>query len=313
MGRASRIGLLAAMALAPATLAAQTPNQQTFDQGPITIRAYRNPALAAAHAHPVETENLFGFTLGSDIDAAGTIGFAIENVAGFGRREGRYSAANTKLEFSWAATSNLSASLSLLGGAWNIANNPDLPDTNAMRFRGLGGEVRWRLLERGPERFGVTLHLEPSMTMADEVTGEAGTGYASENKLIIDTMLVHDRVWAAVNLTYDVESFRPWSGGKTEEASVGGISAGVTARVADSLFLGTEIRYLTAFEKLLLGRQSGRALYIGPTGFWRISDNAWLAAAWNIQVAGHSNDEPRRLDLTNFSRQLVRLKLGFEF
>lgn len=308
MARASRIGLLAAMALAPATLAAQT-----FDQGPVTTRAHRNQALAAANAHPVETENLFGFTLGSDIDEAGTLGFAIESVAGFGRRDGRYAAANTKLEFSWAATSNLSASFSLLGGAWNIANNPALPDTYAMRFRGVGGELRWRWLDRDQDRFGVTLHLEPSMTMADEVTGEAGTGYASENKLIIDTMLMHDRVWAAINLIYDVESFRPWSGGKTEEASVGGISGAVTARVTDSLFLGAEIRYLTAFEKLLLGRQSGRALYVGPTGFWRISDNAWLAASWNIQVAGHANEEPRRLDLTNFSRQLVRLKLGFEF
>ena len=168
-------------------------------------------------------------------------------------------------------------------------------------------------MERGPERFGITLHLEPSMTMADEVTGEAGTGYASENKLIIDTVLVHDKLWAAINLNYDVESFRPWSGGKAEEASVGGISGALTARVTESLFLGAEIRYLYAFEKLLLGRQTGRALYMGPTGFWRISDNAWLAASWNIQVAGHANDDSRRLDLTNFSRQLVRLKLGFEF
>ena len=308
MARASRIGLLTAIALIPTTLAAQT-----FDQGPVTTRPYRNPTLAAANAHPVETENLFGFTLGSDIDEPGTIGFAIETVAAFGRREGRYTAANTKLEFSWAATSDLSTSFSLLGGAWNIANNPALPDTYAMRFRGIGGELRWLWLDRDQDRFGITLHLEPSMTMADEVTGEAGTGYASENKLIIDTTLVHDRLWAAINLTYDVESFRPWSGGKTEEASVGGISAAVTARVTDSLFLGAEIRYLTAFDKLLLGRQSGRALYVGPTGFWRISDNAWLAASWNIQVAGHANDEPSRLDLTNFSRQLVRLKLGFEF
>ena len=133
MGRASRIGLLAAMALAPVTLAAQTANQQTFDRGPITTRACRTPAVTAANAHPVETENLLGFTLGSDIDAAGTIGFAIETIAGFDRREGRYSAANTKLEFSWAAPPNLSASLSLLGGAWNIANNPDLPDTHRLR------------------------------------------------------------------------------------------------------------------------------------------------------------------------------------
>lgn len=308
MGVASRTGMLVAIAVLPTTVMAAT-----FDQGEVVTRSFRNPALEQAQSHPVETENLFGFTLGSDIDEEGTTGVAIESVAGFGRREGKYAAGNYKLEFSRALTSNFSASVSLLGGAWNIRNNPDLPDTYAMRFRGLGGEVRWRLVERGPERFGVTLHLEPSVTMADEVSGEAGTGYASENKLIIDTVLVDDQVWAAINLVYDVESFRPWSGGKTEEASVGGITGAVTARVTRSLFMGVELRALYSFEKLLLGRQSGRALYIGPTGYWRISDNAWLALAWNIQVAGHANDDPQRLDLTNFSRQLVRVKFGLEF
>ena len=72
--------------------------------------------------------------------------------------------------------------------------------------------------------------------------------------MIIDTMLVHDRVWAAVNLTYDVESFRPWSGGKTEEASVGGISAGVTAR--DLIFADAEFRQIARIhDRGILGRE----------------------------------------------------------
>jgi hypothetical protein len=149
--------------------------------------------------------------------------------------------------------------------------------------------------------------------MIDEVSGEAGNSYASENKLIIDTVLMEDRVWAAMNFVYDVESFRPWSGGKTEEASVGGITGAITARVMESLFLGAELRYLHAFEKLLFGRQTGRVLYIGPTAYWRVSDSAWLALAWNIQVAGHANNDSQRLDLTNFSRHLVRVKFGIEF
>src|ERR1700712_610705 len=37
-----------------------------------------NVYLAAAQAHPVETENLFGFTLRSDVDEAGTFGVALE-------------------------------------------------------------------------------------------------------------------------------------------------------------------------------------------------------------------------------------------
>src|SRR4051794_31596698 len=113
MGVASRIGLLAAISLLPMPLTAAT-----FDQGEVTTRAF--PSMASTNAHPVETENLFGFTLGSDIDEPGTNEFNLESIGAFGKREGRYAAANTKLEFSRALTSNVSASVNLLGGAWNI-------------------------------------------------------------------------------------------------------------------------------------------------------------------------------------------------
>jgi hypothetical protein len=286
---------------------------QIFEQGPVGVRPLRNPAMEAGQAHDVNSENLFGFTLGSDIDEPGSSGLALETVGAFGRRDGRYAAGNAKLELSHAPLPNFAVSLSLLGGAWNIKGNATLPDTYAWRFRGIGGELRWRLLERGPERFGMTLHLEPSATMADEEAGQAGTGFASENRLIVDTALVHDQLWAAVNLLYDLETFRPWTGGPTEEASVAGIAGAVTGRVSRSVLLGAELRYLYAFDGLTLGRQVGRALYIGPTGYWRISETAWLSAACNMQIAGHANHDPNRLDLVNFSRHLVRLKLGIEF
>ncbi len=304
-----RAGLLAVALCVPGVGYAQT-----FDQGRVETRAPRNPTLATAHDHPLESESLFGFTLGSDIDHEGAIGIAVETVIGTGRRDGRYTAANTKLELSWAAAKNLSVSGSLLGGYWNIANNPALPDTNAMRFRGLGGEVRWRWLDRSERGVGLTLHLEPSIAIADEVTGEAGFGFASENKLIMDAELVKDRLWGAVNLVWDMERFRPWAqGAVAEEGSVGGFTGALTARVADSVFVGGEIRYLTAFDGLTFGKQVGRAVYVGPTAYWRISEDAWLSLAWNIQVAGHENNEPRRLDLTNFSRNVFRIKLGWEF
>jgi hypothetical protein len=39
-----------------------------------------------------------------------------------------------------------------------------------------------------------------------------------------------------------------------------------------------------------------------------------LAAAWNVQVAGRSNEMPdQRLDLDHFSRHEARLKAGLEF
>ncbi|MSP05422.1 MAG: hypothetical protein EXR05_09360 [Acetobacteraceae bacterium] len=304
-----RAGLLAAALCVPGVTLAQT-----FDQGRVETRAARNPSVATADADPLESESLFGFTLGSDIDHEGAIGVAVETIIGSGRRDGRYTGANTKLELSWAAAKNLSVSGSLLGGYWNIKNNPALPDTNAMRFRGLGGEVRWRWLDRSQQGVGLTLHLEPSIAIADELTGEAGFGFASENKLIMDAELVRDRLWGAVNLVWDMERFRPWADGSVaEEGSVGGITGALTARVTEGFFLGGEIRYLTAFDGLTFGKQVGHALYVGPTAYWRISESAWLSLAWNTQVAGHENNDPRSLDLTNFSQNVFRIKMGWEF
>lgn len=304
-----RAGLLAAVVFVPGPGYAQT-----FDQGQVELRSARNPSVATAHGHELESEALFGFTLGSDIDHEGAVGVAVETMIGSGRREGRYTAANTKLELSWAVARNFSVAGALLGGYWNIGNNPALPDTNAMRFRGLGGEVRWRFLDRSQQGVGLTLHLEPSIAIADEVTGEAGFGFAFENKLIMDAELMRDRLWGAINLVWDMERFRPWADGAiAEEGSVGGITGALTARVTDSVFVGGEIRYLTAFDGLTFGKQVGRALYIGPTAYWRVSDSAWLSLAWNIQIAGHENNEPRRLDLTNFSHNVFRIKFGWEF
>jgi hypothetical protein len=47
--------------------------------------------------------------------------------------------------------------------------------------------------------------------------------------------------------------------------------------------------------------------------FWHFARNAWVAAAWNVQVAGRGVGEPGQLDLTNFERQQFRLKIGVEF
>lgn len=295
-----------ALCLCALATTATAREQPVFNQGAIT---YRDD-----DAHTLENENLFGFTLGSDIDHEGARGIAVETMGGFGRREGRYGALNSKLEFSWAATRNLSVAGSLLAGYWNIRGNSTLPDTNAMRFRGVGGEIRWRWLDRATSPIGLTLHIEPSVAIADEADGAAGNGFAAENKLIIDAELVKNRLWGAINLVYDVERFRPWaSGTSVEEGSVGGVTGALATRLTGNFFVGAEMRALWAFNGATLGRQVGNALYIGPSAYWRITDAAWLSVAWNIQVAGHENNDPRRLDLTNFSRNVVRVKFGWEF
>ncbi len=298
-------GLLALPAAAQAAI---------FDQGPLEPRDFRNQTLArAALSAGVETESLFGFILGSDVDPAGSRGLALETVVGAGRRDGSYAAVGSKLEFSYGATDNISVSLGLLAGWRDIRGVSGMTDTrNAVRFDGIGTELRWRFLNRETHGVGLTLHVEPSYRLQDETTGEPGKGWGSENKLILDRELIQGRLFGALNLIYDVEVFRP-RGGATERGSTAGIGGALTWQVQKGLFLGGEVRYLRAYEGLALNRYAGDAVFAGPSLFWRIGGATWLSAAVDFQLTGSEAGSTAGLNLADFNRIQARIKLGTEF
>lgn len=300
-----------------------------------------------AHEHEVETENLFGFTIGSDTDKAGTRTLAVENVFRTGKRIGVYRALGQKLEFGLGLTDDLNVSMGLLGDYHRVRNIPDFDDVRGRyAFRGFGGEIRWRFMNREQGPFGLTLQLEPSITRIDEESGLAGRQVGSENKLIFDKELVPEKLFGALNLIYDLERVRERGAMATERESKAGIAAALSYQVAPKIFLGAEARYLRAYEGLGLGRYEGDALYLGPTFYTQLQPNAWLSASWNIQVTGReaidrreratavveglnaiqtaldAGEEPPalelprrrgRLNLANFERHQFRLKVGFEF
>jgi len=265
------------------------------------------------HEHGVETENLFGFTLGSDVEEAGAKGVALETAGRFGKRGGRYRAIAQKLEFAYGLTDRFSVAFGAFASHHRIAGVPGLEDVNAYAFNGFGGELRWQLLDRKTHPFGLTVHTEPSAQTRDELPGKAATKYGAENKLILDTELVKDRVFAAFNLIHELERVREHGSDAWENGSKIGVAVALTQQVVPKTFVGAELRYLRAYEGLALRSWTGDALYVGPTLFLRIAPSVWLAAAWNVQVAGREAGTGSRLDLTNFERHQAQLKVGAEF
>ncbi len=301
-----RATLLAALLLPlPATA-------QLFDQGRVPTRDFKSPDMAAQAGHGIESENLFGLTLGSDIDGPGSRAAALEVNSRIGARAGRYAATGLKLEFAYGATEQLSVAGSLLAGWRNSRNVPGQADLNAFAFDGVGAELRWRFLERGPSPVGLTLHIEPSLRVTDERTGERGLGFAFENRLIADAAIIPDKLFAAVNLIYDVEAFRP-KGAPQERASTAGLSGALTYQLRPGLFVGADIRYLRAYEGLTLEKFRGWAIFAGPTLFWHATDNVWLSATYAFQIAGRERCSTDTYDLGNFPRQMLKFKIGVEF
>jgi hypothetical protein len=264
------------------------------------------------HAHGIETENLFGFTLGSDTDHAGAKAVAVEIVGRFGKR-GSYAAIGQKLEFGYAITDDLSVAFGVFADYHRIKGVPDLDDVRFFGFNGLGGEVRWRLLRRGQYPIGVTIHIEPSWQTHDELTGIRAVKYGSENKLIFDAELIKEQLFAAFNILYDVERVRERGSDEWEKGSLFGFAAAATYQVMPNTFVGAELRYLRAYEGLTLKTFTGDAVFVGPTLFARIGENAWIAIAWNVQVWGKGVGGSRHLNLADFERHHVRIKAGMEF
>jgi len=285
---------------------------QIFDQGKTETRPFRSAEMQAQAGHGIESENLFGLTLGSDVDGAGSRSVALEVNGRLGARAGRYGAFGSKLEFAYGVTDNFSVAASLLAGWRNSRNVPGQANFNAFAFDGVGGEIRWRFLDRKTAPVGLTLHIEPSLRVADERTGERGLGWAFENRLIVDAALVPDKLFVAANLIYDIEAFRP-KGAGLERASTGGISGAMTYQLRPGLFVGADIRYLRAYDGLALDRYRGWAVFAGPTLFWHATENVWFSATYAFQLAGREVGVPQTYDLGNFPRQMLKFKLGVEF
>jgi hypothetical protein len=137
--------------------------------------------------------------------------------------------------------------------------------------------------------------------------------YASAFKLVADTELIANRLYAAINLIYEPEIAKPSGSDMWERASSAGVALGFAYRITPTFALGVGAEYDRAYDGLALQTLTGEALFVGPTMQINFTRKILLAAAFSAQVAGRAVDDPRALDLTNFSRYRANLKLEFEF
>lgn len=259
---------------------------------------------------------MFGFTLGSDTENAGARGVALENIARFGKRASSYRALGQKLEFAYGLTNDFSASVALLSDYHRVRARPlfvGSVDSVSGRylFNGVGGEIRYRFLDRKQAPFGLTLHVEPALALSDELSGLRGRKLGFENKLILDQGFAGEAFFLAVNFLHELEVVKERGSKCCERASRVGASVAASARLTPGWYAGVEARYLRAYEGLSFGKYLGDAVYVGPTLSARIGERAWVSASWNTLIAGRARGGG--LDLDNFERRQVRLKLGVEF
>ena len=264
--------------------------------------------------HEAESKYMFGFIDGSDIGNEGEKAVEYEATGSFQKRTGRYSALEHELAFEHVLTQNFSYEVSAHGLTHSIGGVEDLNDRNSTQFSGASAKLRYLIIGRGPgSPIGLTVSAEPEWARIDGTDGSQTRTYSSTFKIVADTELITNRLYAAINLIYEPEIAKPADSGMWERSSTAGVGLGLAYRITPTFAMGAAAEYDRAYDGLAFQTFNGHALFVGPTLQINFSRKVLLAAAFMTQVAGHAVDDSRPLDLTNFTRYRGNLKLEVEF
>jgi hypothetical protein len=173
--------------------------------------------------------------------------------------------------------------------------------------------MRYRLLDRQQSGIGLSLLAEPHWLRVDDTTGQRVAQYGSGFAVLVDKELVADRIVAAFNLLYEPDVVQSRLTGMWSPEAVAGAGSGLMVQLQPGFSVGAEARYLRAYDSLGFNRFAGQALFVGPNVFYRLSESLRVTATWNVQAAGKAVAEPGALDLTNFSRHQIRIRIGYQF
>ena len=264
--------------------------------------------------YEAESKYMFGFLDGADIGNEGEKAFEYESTGSFQKRGGRYTAVEHEFEFEHVPTQNFAYELSAHALTHSIHGVENLDDRDTTQFSGASAKLRYLILGRGPESpIGLTVSAEPEWARVDDVDGTHTLSYSSEFRIVADTELIQNRLYAALNLIYNPETAKPSDTGLWERSSEAGVGLGFAYRITPTFVLGAGAEYDRSYDGLAFQTLQGPALFAGPTMQINFTPRILLAAAFAAQVSGHAVDDPRALDLTNFERYRANLKLEFEF
>lgn len=261
----------------------------------------------------IETKYIFGFTTGSGIGLEGEKEFTVDAIGRFGKREGSYSASETKYEFEFTPSQFVQIEFGALGSTHDIHNVPDLDDRRQVALAGGFAEFRYLAIERTSSNpLAVTLAVEPTFRRIDETGGERIRNFELETTINADLELVKNRLFAGFNFLYEPEVTRTALSETEREAKLGG-SAALAWRVTPDVVIGGEVWYLRHYDSFGLQDFTGDAVMLGPTLYVRLAPKMFMTAAWNTQVWGREIGNPVSLNLAEFQRNRARLKFAVEF
>src|SRR5258708_24939208 len=161
-----------------------------------------------ARCGTIETEHLFGFTIGSDVGDVGERELEGSVTGRFAKRNGLYGATESTMSAEFVPIANLRTEVTGAVVSYDIAGVSGLLDQRYVAFGGFSADIRYRLLDRASAPFGFAIGPEPHWGRADDITGEPVNQYGVDFVAAADLEIVRDRIVAAFNLIYQPDTQR---------------------------------------------------------------------------------------------------------
>ncbi len=268
---------------------------------------------ACVYAEDIDTEHLFGFTIGTDVGSVGEREFQSQTTGRFSKTAGNYRAIDQEFELEFVPVNNFRIEVGSSFASYDINGVPGFEDRHQLDWQGVSLDLRYKLFDRNAAPFGLTFALETHADRFDDITAAPARRYGTELTLALDRELIPNRVVAAFNLLYEPESTHLYGMGVAEQQSTAGIATAVMTQIRPGFLIGGELRYLRQYDGIGLDDFAGQAVYAGPTAYWQLSERLRLTVAWSAQVWGRPAGSSAALDLVNFERHQARVIFGVDF
>ena len=237
-----------------------------------------------------------------------------------GKDEGHYDAQDYRIELEHGFTDRLTVAGYANFQSHNVhgmAGGEDIDRDFA--FKGLSAEFKYNVLSPYKDGFGLTLYAEPGWSKIHSGSGERGTEYELELKLLLQKNFLDDRLIWGTNLVFEPE----WE--KEAEIEEGGerevewekelkleVTTGLSYRIAPGWFAGVEGRYSSVYPDWTDGLdREAYAISAGPTVHYA-GKKWWATLSYLPQLFGSPSPNGSR-SLDEFEKREVRLLVGYNF
>ena len=237
-----------------------------------------------------------------------------------GKDEGHYDAQDYRIELEHGFTDRLTIAGYANFQSHNIHGMEDEEDVDRdFAFKGLSAEFKYNVLSPYKDGFGLTLYAEPGWSKIHSGSGERGTEYELELKLLLQKNFLDDRLIWGTNLVFEPE----WE--KEVEIEDDGerevewekelkleVTTGLSYRVAPGWFAGIEGRYSSVYPDWTDGLdREAYAVSAGPTVHYA-GKKWWATLTYLPQLFGSPSPNGSR-SLDEFEKREIRLLMGYNF